>query len=113
MSRALFVKEDSMNASKKLQVIYALCAAAGVAFTMYFNVQFIVEHGGFSVTQFLTETYINNASTSITNDLLVIVVAFLIWSFIEARRLKMRNWWAYVIPPFLTTHFSRVFKQHW
>lgn len=88
------------SSSKYLQLIYALCALSGVVFTMYFNVLFIIEHDGFSVIEFVTETYANNASTSITNDLLVVVAAFLVWSFIEVRRLKMSNWWVYVVLTF-------------
>ena len=86
--------------SKKLQVIYGICAIAGVIFTMYFNVQFIIEHNGFSLATFINENYVNNASASISNDLLVVVVAFLVWSFVESRRLSMSNWWVYVVLTF-------------
>ena len=83
------------TSSKKLQIIYGICAAAGVLFTMYFNTQFMIEHGGFSVITFIAENYVNNASASISNDILVVTVVFLIWSFIEARRLSMSYWWVY------------------
>lgn len=86
--------------SAKLQWIYGACAVAGVVATMVFNLQFIAEHGGFSVITFVTENYVNNASASITNDLLVVVAAFLIWSFVEARRLAMRYWWCYPVLTF-------------
>ena len=86
--------------SKKLQVLYGICAVAGVVFTMYFNIQFIIEHGGFSLILFVAENYVNNASASISNDILVVVVTFLIWSFIEARRLSMSYWWIYAVLTF-------------
>ena len=86
--------------SKKLQIIYGICAVAGVMCTMYFNILFILQHGGFSVLTFVAENYINYASASITNDLLVVVVAFLVWSFIEARRLSMSYWWVYAVLTF-------------
>jgi uncharacterized membrane protein len=73
--------------SKTLQLIYAVCAVAGVVLTWYFNIQFTIEHGGFSVITYINENYVNNASASITNDLLVVVAAFLLWSYVEARRL--------------------------
>ena len=83
------------TSSEKLQIMYGICAAAGVFFTMYFNIQFMIEHGGFSVITFIAENYANNASASISNDILVVTVIFLIWSFIEARRLSMAYWWVY------------------
>ena len=89
-----------MNASKSLQIVYALSAVAGVVFTMYFNLQFIDEHGGFSLPVFIAENYVNNASASIANDILVVAAVFVIWSFVEARRLAMRHWWVYVVLTF-------------
>jgi len=89
-----------MKISQKLQILYVLCAIAGVVFTMYFNIQFMIEHGDFSLRQFIAENYVNNASASISNDLLVVVAAFLIWSFFEARKLGMKNWWVYLVLTF-------------
>lgn len=86
--------------SNTRQFLYALCAAAGVILTMYFNIQFIQEHGGFSVMRFVTDNYVNHASASISNDLLVVVATFMIWSFGEARRLEMKHWWLYVVLTF-------------
>ena len=88
------------TSSKKLQIIYGVCAVAGVLFTMYFNIQFMIEHGGFSVITFIAENYANNASGSISNDILIVTVIFLIWSFIEARRLSMSYWWVYAVLTF-------------
>lgn len=88
------------KSSKGLQLFYALSAVAGVFLTMYFNLQFINEHGGFSIVTFVTDNYVNNASASISNDLLVVVVAFLVWSFVEARRLSMSHWWLYLVLTF-------------
>lgn len=87
--------------SKTLQLIYAVCAIAGVVLTWYFNIQFSIEHGGFSLATYISENYVNHASASITNDLLVVVAAFLIWSYVEARRLQMSHWWLYLILTFI------------
>jgi len=43
----------------------------------------------------------NNASTSISNDLLVVVFTFLFWSFFESRKLGMKHWWAYLVFTFV------------
>jgi hypothetical protein len=92
--------ESMEKTSKKLQIIYGICAIAGVMFTMYFNILFIIEYGGFSAMTFIVDNYANNASASITNDIIVVVVAFLVWSFVEARRLSMSYWWVYAVLTF-------------
>lgn len=81
--------------SKKFQLFYLVCCVIGVLATLYFNVQFVIEHGEFSVVTFVSENYVNNGSASIANDLIVVAVVFLVWSFREAKRLQMRNWWLY------------------
>lgn len=70
-----------MNISK-LQVLYGLTAIVGLVVTWYFNLQP-------RETSFLADIYINSASTSISNDLFVVVFTFVVWSFVETRRLKM------------------------
>ena len=86
--------------SKQLQIVYAICALSGIIFTMYFNVRFIIEHEGFSIITFISENYVNNASGSIVNDFIVILFMFLVWSFVEARRLAMPKWWVYILLTF-------------
>ena len=83
------------------QVAYALLAAVGVVATWTFNLKFAAEAGGtFSAIEFVRAGYANSASASLSNDLLVGVAAFLVWSFAEARRLRMRRWWVYPIVTF-------------
>jgi hypothetical protein len=81
------------------QIVFGLAALTGIGVTWYFNIQHILHYGGFSVVQFLTDSYANAASSSISNDILIAVFTFLFWSYFEARRLAMRSWWAY---PLLT-----------
>ncbi len=89
-----------MNLTSK-QVFYAGLVAVGFALTWYFNMKFVSAAGGsFSVVDFVAACYANNASSSISNDIAVASVAFLVWSFTEARRLGMRMWWAYVVITF-------------
>mgnify|MGYP000639799944 CR=1 FL=1 len=83
-----------------LRGIYGICAVLGILATMYFNALFIIEHQGFSWAVFIDENYVNHASSSIMNDVLVVVLTFLIWSFKEARRLSMPHWWFYVLSTF-------------
>lgn len=79
------------------QGIYATGAIIGLCSTWFFNILFIQEHGGFPLVTFLGQMYANAASSSISNDLWVILCAFLFWSFHEARRLGMRRWWVYAL----------------
>lgn len=69
-----------------LQLFYGLLAVVGLVVTWYFNIQP-------RETGFIADLYTTSASASITNDLGVVVVAFLVWSFTETRRLNMSYWW--------------------
>ena len=80
-----------------LIALYGACAVGGFAATMYFNLQFVWIHGGFSPALFIAENYVNYASSSIMNDVWAILITFLIWSYIEAKRLSMRGWWLYAL----------------
>jgi hypothetical protein len=87
--------------SRSRQIVYAVLAVVGLVATWYFNLRFMAESGGtFSVVAFVQSGYANSASASLSNDLAVGTVAFLVWSFAEARRLGMRHWWAYVVLTF-------------
>lgn len=88
------------QASKSSEYFYILCSIAGVIFTWYFNIQFVIDHGGFSLITFLKETFATNGSSSIASDFIVVGVVFLAWSFKEAKRLNMRGWWLFFLVTF-------------
>jgi len=69
-----------------LQVFYLVLAITGLFVTWYFNLQS-------RENSFIIDLYANSASSSIANDLFVVVAAFLVWSFIETGRLKISYWW--------------------
>ncbi len=69
-----------------LQIFYLLLAIVGLFVTWYFNLQP-------RETGFIADLYTTSASASITNDLTVVVIAFLVWSFFETGRLKLSYWW--------------------
>jgi hypothetical protein len=69
----------------KLQIFYGLLAVVGAIVTWYFNLQPMD-------TSYINGLYANPAASSFTNDLIVVVTAFLVWSFIEIRRLNMPKW---------------------
>ena len=70
-----------------LQVLYFLLAVTGLIVTWYFNLQP-------REVSFFADLYSTTASASISNDLFVVVAAFLVWSFVETSRLKISyGWW--------------------
>lgn len=69
-----------------LEAFYFVLAIMGLFVTWYFNLQP-------REINFIADLYANSASSSITNDLIVVVIAFLVWSFIETGRLKISYWW--------------------
>ncbi len=83
------------------QAMYLMLAAAGLLTTGYFNLRFMEESGGtFSVVEFVRGGYANSASSSLSNDLLVGTAAFMLWSFVEARRIQLRHWWVFLVLTF-------------
>ena len=86
---------------KNLKVFFAVLSIIGIIVTWYFNIQYIQESGGFSLLSFIESVYANSASSSISNDLLVVGTVFLFWSYAEAKRLGMRHWWVYLVLTFL------------
>jgi hypothetical protein len=82
------------------QIVYLALAVTGLCVTWYFNLRWMAESvAGIDFVAFFRDGYLNSASTSLTNDLLVGCMTFLVFSFVEARRLGMRHWWVW---PLLT-----------
>lgn len=79
------------------QVVYALLAVAGLIATGYFNLQFIGQRGGFNLVDFIAAGFANPAAASISCDITVAFLAFLVWLPGEARRSGVRHWWLYAV----------------
>ena len=77
--------------------VFAVLAVSGLVLTMYQNILFMIEHEGFSLSLYIAENYVNHASASITNDVLVASTVFLVWLYIDSKRLEIRFWWVFVI----------------
>lgn len=87
----------NMNAR---QMAYLVLAGIGLCVTWYFNFLYMADTGrGLDFVGFFRDGYVNYASTSLTNDLLVGCVTFMVFSLAETRRLGMRHWWVW---PLLT-----------
>ncbi len=65
-----------------LQILYGVLAIVGVCVTWYYNLQPME-------MSYFAGLYANPAASSFANDLIVVVAAFFVWSFVETGRLKM------------------------
>jgi hypothetical protein len=80
--------------------VYAALTILGAVATWHFNLQFIAEQGGFSWSDFIAAGTVNPAAASLSSDLTVAFIAFLVWLPVEARRTGVRHWWIYVVLSF-------------
>ena len=76
-----------------LAFVYLLLAVAGLIGTWWFNALAIVQMADF-IGDLVTS---GPAVSSITVDLLVVAVAGSVFIIVEARRLRMRFGWLYVV----------------
>lgn len=77
--------------------IYLALSAAGAGLTWYNNMVFMQQYGSFNVQQFITDGFSNPAAASLSWDVTVGAVAFLVWLRPEAKRLQMRHAWVYFV----------------
>jgi hypothetical protein len=82
------------------QIIYGIMAIAGIGLTWYFNIQFMLQQGGFSISEYTQAINVNPAASSVSSDIFAAAFTFTFWSFFEARKLGMRHWWIYIVLTF-------------
>ncbi|TNE97642.1 MAG: DUF2834 domain-containing protein [Deltaproteobacteria bacterium] len=85
-----------MKNISKLQFLYLFLAFLGLLLTWTQNIYYLNPESG-GLLQFIRDTFVNRASTSITLDIVVLFVVCCIWMVIEGRKLKMKNIWLYII----------------
>jgi len=85
-----------MNRDVK-QILYIIFAFLGLVLPLYFVAQFFWELGQLDFDIFFAAAFANSASTSLILDLLIVLGTFVVWMIPEARKLKMRNWWMYLL----------------
>jgi hypothetical protein len=98
--------DSSMNSlsrlsrsDKALCGIYAVIAACALAFAFGNTVAYFVAGEG-GVLDFFAAGYVNHATSSLTNDLLLVALAAVVLTIVEGRRLGMRYVWVYVVASF-------------
>lgn len=73
------------------QILYLVLAVIGALGTWYFNLQ--------ATDGFFSQMFATPVSSSLSVDILVVVVVFYIWLFTEVKRLAMTGWWLIIIMP--------------
>ncbi len=85
-------------AKRGYQLTYLGLALLGAGSTWYYNVRFMLASGGgFGLADFIKGGFANYAAASLSVDVFVAAVVFLVWMFVETRRLGMRRWWIYAV----------------
>ncbi|MGN6160797.1 MAG: DUF2834 domain-containing protein [Marmoricola sp.] len=75
--------------------IYATLSLCALVATWSFNIAHVV-HGG-SLVSFITDGYANDASSSLTNDILLVSLAAFVFMVVDARRTGVRHVWVYIV----------------
>jgi len=85
----------------KFKHIYILLALIGLLATWYFNIQFYLTAEDTSISNFIELTNLSFPAKSISADISVVAITFLIWMVYESRKLKIKYWWVIIPLTFL------------
>jgi len=81
-------------------LIYGLIALGALIATWFQNIRFFQQDENGGLGGFIEDSYANAASSSITNDLVFVVIAAFVLMAVEARRLGIRHLWVYFLMSF-------------
>lgn len=84
-----------------MKYVYLVLSIIGIAATWYFNIQFYGSAADTSIGNFIALANANFPAKSISADISVVAVTFLIWMYLEAKRLEMKYWWILIPLTFL------------
>ncbi len=84
-----------------LCIAYLSFSLVGAILTILANIDFMHTYGpGFDLAKFISLANVNPAAQSLSRDLLVASTAIILWIFVEAKRLKMKNLWIVILGTF-------------
>jgi hypothetical protein len=84
-----------------LAIFHGIFAAAGAVVPWYFNIVWMRDSGALLTPSALVAGgFITPLTSSLTSDFFIGTTPVLVWMVVEARRLGMRYWWAYVVGTF-------------
>jgi hypothetical protein len=86
---------------KALCIVYALIALGALVATWSQNFAFFAAEPDAGIAGFIAGGYANHAAASLTNDLLFLLIAAIVWMVVEARRHGVRFVWLYVALSFV------------
>lgn len=86
---------------KLLCAIYLVLAIAALVFAFGNTVAYMLSDDNGGLTGFFAAGYVNYATSSLTNDLLIVALAATVLMIAEGRRLGVRYLWAYVAAGFV------------
>ena len=72
--------------------LYLLTAIAGLILPWYFFLAFLMENG-LAIDLFLRQLFASHISTFFAVDLVIVVLAFLLYLCVEERRRPHSRWW--------------------
>lgn len=84
----------------KIKYLYLLLAIVGMCATWYFNYKFYSLEDDTSIINFIDLTVTTWPAKSISADISVVAVAFIIWMINESIQLKVKLWWLVLISTF-------------
>lgn len=84
----------------------------------------VIDHQGFDILRFVQEINVNSSVRFLGVDLTMMGLVFIIWMYLEGKRLHMKRWWlplvgifvagiALVVPWFLYLREKHLEKQHY
>jgi hypothetical protein len=82
--------------SKSLQLIYLVLTLTGLVLVPFFLLRFLGTFG-FDFGRMFSDFVRTKASTIIAVDLLIGSIVYHIFVIVEARRLGMKHYWAYIL----------------
>ncbi|MCZ4558945.1 DUF2834 domain-containing protein [Rhodococcus maanshanensis] len=86
-------------ARRNLCVFYGVIAFVALIATWWNNIAYLAD--GNDLGGFVVDSYANYASSSLTNDLWLVVLAAVVFMVVEARRLGIKYVWVYVVLSFV------------
>jgi hypothetical protein len=84
-------QRNNMKQSK----VYLLLCVVGVAVPWIFLFGFLGDDQA-SVPLFFTSIFANHVSSAVAGDLIISALAFIVFVFIEGRRIGLKNLWIYI-----------------
>ncbi len=84
-----------------LEITFLGLAIIGLGATWYFNILFYLHTEDTSITNFINLTGTTLPAKSISADISVVAVTFLVWMVYEGKKIKLKYWWLFIPFTFL------------